>query len=333
MRRAAADIDAFDASVRPVPRTADELLVLSTDQKGVVMRLEALWPATAEASRWQGYAAEATSSVRFLQERSIWGWTVRENMADFSRWCTMGTLVSIGDHRSGMLESYDDATGVATVVAIIPDAYAEPESLALLASRLGKEGVAKFLRNKLPTKPNARSGDMGEILATAYLHDECGYVVGPSRLIQRDHQEWAMRGDDVLGASLDSDGKPRITKAEAKSRVSLGEETVKEARKGLARNDELPSPHSLTQFAERLLPTADSRVGEAVLTMQLSDGVRPDRVGHLLFLFTASDPSTHVAADLKAYSGSVSQLTITLRVKGHQKFIKDAYDGVTTGGA
>ncbi|MDL4818680.1 ISKra4 family transposase [Actinomadura opuntiae] len=50
VRRAAADIDAFDASVRPVPRTADELLVLSTDQKGVVMRPEALRPATAQAA-------------------------------------------------------------------------------------------------------------------------------------------------------------------------------------------------------------------------------------------------------------------------------------------
>ncbi len=63
---------------------------------------------------------------------------------------------------------------------------------------------------------------MGEILATAYLHEECGYMVGPSRLIQRDHQEWAMRGDDVLAAKLDSKGHLHITKAEAKSRATLG---------------------------------------------------------------------------------------------------------------
>ena len=142
-----------------------------------------------------------------------------------------------------------------------------------------------------------------------------------------------MRGDDVLGARLDANGNLRITKAEAKSRVTLGDGAVKAAREGLARNDELPSPHSLTQFAERLLPTADSHIGEAVLAMQLSDGVRPDCVGHLMFLFTGSDPSRHVAADLNAYSGSVPQLTVTLRVKGHQKFIKDAYEEVTTGGS
>lgn len=254
-------------------------------------------------------------------------------MTDFGNWCTLGTFVPIGGHQAGVLESYDDATGVATLAASLPNAYAEADSLAMVAEHLGKQSVAKFLRNKLPTKANARSGDMGEILATAYLHDERGYAVGPSRLIQRDHQEWAMRGDDALGARFDSDGKLRITKVEAKSRVTLGKRTVTEAREGLARSDELPSPHSLTQFAERLLPTADSHVGEAVLAMQLSDGVRPDRVSHLMFLFTSNDPSTHVAADLKAYPGSVSQLTITLRVEGHQKFIKDAYEQVTTDGS
>jgi hypothetical protein len=254
-------------------------------------------------------------------------------MTDFKDWCELGALVPIGNHLAGILESSDDAKGSAALAANLPNAYAESNSLAKVAEKFGKGAVAKFLRNKLPTKASARSGDMGEILATAYLHEERGYVVGPSRLIQRDHQEWAMRGDDVLGAKLDSNGQVYVTKAEAKSRASLRDATVKSAREGLARNNEFPSPHSLTQFAERLLPTADIRIGEAVLAMQLSDGVRPDRVGHLMFLFTGSDPSALVAEDLRMYSGSVSQLAVTLRVKGHQKFIKDAYDGVVTDGS
>jgi len=47
---AAADIDAFYAQQIPLPRTADELLVCSLDGKGVVMRPEALRPATAQAA-------------------------------------------------------------------------------------------------------------------------------------------------------------------------------------------------------------------------------------------------------------------------------------------
>ncbi|TDD72868.1 ISKra4 family transposase [Actinomadura rubrisoli] len=58
VRRAAVDIDAFNASLMPVPRTAEELLVISSDQKGVVMRPEALRPATAKA------AARATRTFR-----------------------------------------------------------------------------------------------------------------------------------------------------------------------------------------------------------------------------------------------------------------------------
>lgn len=41
---AAADIDAFYAAQTPLPRTAEELLVISVDGKGVVMRPEALRP-------------------------------------------------------------------------------------------------------------------------------------------------------------------------------------------------------------------------------------------------------------------------------------------------
>lgn len=249
-------------------------------------------------------------------------------MIEYGAWCTLGVPVSIGVHQAGTLEAQADATGVALVTAMLPEAYADTTALALIAERYGKPGVATFLRDRLPTKKNARSGDMGEILATVYLNEECGYVVGPSRLIDRDHQEWAMRGDDVIAARIDDDSKLYLVKAEAKSRVKLGAVTVKEAREGLARNDEMPSPHSLSQFASRLLNTSDHTVGEVVIDVQLMGGVRHRQVGHLMFLFTSGDPSAPVKADLEAYDGSVRQLTITLRVQDHQTFINDAYNGV-----
>lgn len=137
-----------------------------------------------------------------------------------------------------------------------------------------------------------------------------------------------MRGDDVLAARIGDGSKLRIVKAEAKSRVTLGGVTVKAAREGLARNDEMPSPHSLSQFAYRLLNTSHSEVGEAVLDVQLTKGVRSDQVGHLMFLLTEGDPSAHVSADLQSYVGTIPQLAVTLRVQHHQKFINDSYDEV-----
>lgn len=249
----------------------------------------------------------------------------------FDSWCSKAALTSVAGHKVGALDSHDDIAAAALVTAKLPDAYADTSALALIAEKYGKPGVAAFLRDRLPTKKSARSGDMGEILATMYLDEECGYVVGPSRLIDRDHQEWAMRGDDVLAARMDDDSGLHLVKAEAKSRVSLAKATVAAAREGLARNDEMPSPHSLSQFATRLLQTPDRDIGEAILDVQLTDGVRPNHVGHLMFLLTSGDPSAHVSADLKAYTGAVRQLTVTLRVQDHAKFIREAYDQVVAG--
>lgn len=251
-------------------------------------------------------------------------------MTMFDPWCSKKGPAPFVQGATGRavstIDSVHDATGVAVLAAMLPGAYADTTALALIAQQHGKPGTSKFLRDRLPTKKSARSGDMGEILATAYLAEEHSYTVGPSRLIDRDHQEWAMRGDDVLAARVDSHSKVHIVKAEAKSRVTLGKTTVEQAREGLHRNSELPSPHSLSQFATRLLRSADKAIGEAVLRVQLTTGVRSDQVTHLMFLLTAGDPSVHVTADLHGYSGTISQLTVTLRVQEHQKFINDAFD-------
>ncbi|WP_136245299.1 Hachiman antiphage defense system protein HamA [Mycobacterium intracellulare] len=247
-------------------------------------------------------------------------------MTDFNSWCEQATIVPIEEHTAAVLISVDDEAGATAVAASLPERYAKPETLAALADRYDKPKVAAFLRNKFPASKTGRSGDIGEILATAYLEEECGYVVGPSRLRDRDHQEWAMRGDDVLGAKFDAESHVRLAKVEAKSRVTLGEAVVKQAREGLQRSDGLPSPHSLTQFAERLTGTSDEALGEAVLDLLLLEGIRPDVMTNLMFLFTTSDPIKHVKKDLAAYAGPIAQLAMTLRVKAHQDFIKRAYE-------
>lgn len=246
----------------------------------------------------------------------------------FDDWCMTTPPTPVAGHEIATITSYDDHVGIQRLAATLPGAYADTDALALIAERHGKPGLATFLRHRLPTKKSARSGDAGEILATIYLDEEHGYVVGPSRLIDRDHQEWAMRGDDVLAAKIDDSTTLRLIKTEAKSRKTLGKATVEQARDGLSRNQEMPSPHSLSQFATRLLHADDHEVGEAVLDLQLTDGIRPDQLGHLMFLLTSSDPSAHVSADLNGYGGKISQLTVTMRVQHHQSFINDPYDEV-----
>lgn len=247
-------------------------------------------------------------------------------MTDFKSWCTPTTVVPINGHAASVMVSSDDNAGVEAVAATLPEKYATADSLASIAGRFGKPKVSEFLRNKFPASVTGRSGDLGEILATSYLEEDCGYVVGPSRLIYRDHQEWAMRGDDVLGARLDAASRVHLAKAEAKSRIKVTKTVVKEARDGLQRVDGLPSPHSLTQFADRLLNTPEESLGAAMLDLQLSHGIRPAMMTHLMFLFTMNDPSGHVKDDLTAYTGPIEQQTITLRVEAHQEFIRRAYE-------
>lgn len=244
----------------------------------------------------------------------------------FSPWCDAPKDESVGKHTSRVVVSNDDAVGIDTVVDYLPEAYARKENLQRIAKRHGKTGVAKLLSDKVPKTKTGRSGDLGEILGTAYVETTLGYTTGPSRLIERDHQEWALRGDDVLGIRLNGH-EPELVKVEAKSRANASKATITAAREGLRRNDDLASPHSLTQFAERLLQHSET-LSDALNDVLQNDGLRPKNLAHVMFIFAGNHPISHVRDDLKAYTGDVAQTTVVVRVGAHQDFIAKCYDSV-----
>lgn len=246
----------------------------------------------------------------------------------FSPWCDPPKDETVGKHNSRVLVSHDDANGIDAVVTVMPGTYAKKKNLKRIAKRHGKKGVATLLSNKVPKTKTSRSGDMGEILGTAYVQSTMGYSTGPSRLIERDHQEWALRGDDILGARLNGQSL-ELVKVEAKSRAKATKATITEARDGLRRNGDLASPHSLTQFAERLLKT-DEALSDAVNDLLQNDGLRPGQLAHVMFIFAGNHPINHVRDDLKAYEGRVAQATVTVRVSAHQDFIAKSYDAAVT---
>lgn len=250
----------------------------------------------------------------------------KRHVTQFDSWCDPVVLVAVNGHDSGVLVSKDDDDGISAVAATLAEKYTNTNTLATIAQSLGKPGVAMFLQNLFPGDAGSRSGDMGEILATSYLEEELEYTVGPSRLEHRDHPTWAMRGDDVLGARIDSTSGLQLAKGEAKSGTRIYEKTVIEAREGLMRESGLPSEHSLTQFAARLIAAGSPALGIAVMEQQLKSGIRPDMVLHLMFLFTQNDPTKHMTTDLTNYSGPIKQLALNLRVTGHQRFISTAYE-------
>lgn len=244
----------------------------------------------------------------------------------FTPWCKPPHDEAVGNHTARLLVSRDDEVGIDAVVSVLPRSYAKKKNLRRIAERHGKNGVANLLSNKVPTTQRSRSGDMGEILGTAYVQTTLGYSTGPSRLIERDHQEWALRGDDILGARLNGQAL-ELVKVEAKSRAQARKATITEAREGLRRNGDLASPHSLTQFAERLLKR-DEVLSDAINDVLQNDGLRPEQLAHVMFIFAGNHPITHVRDDLNAYEGRVAQTTVTVRVGAHQDFIAKSYTAV-----
>lgn len=244
----------------------------------------------------------------------------------FTLWCEPPRDEAVGEHTARVLVSRDDEAGIDAVVSVLPRSYAKKKNLRRIAERHGKSGVAKLLSNKVPKTKIGRSGDMGEILGTAYVQTALGYSTGPSRLIERDHQEWALRGDDVLGARLNGQAL-ELVKVESKSRAQARKATIAEAREGLRRNGDLASPHSLTQFAERLLKR-DEVLSDSINDVLQNDGLRPGQLAHVMFIFAGNHPITHVRDDLNTYEGRVAQTTVTVRVGAHQDFIAKSYNAV-----
>ena len=68
----ATDIDDFYTARTPVPRTAEELLVLSVDGKGVVMRPEALRPATRKAAARHGSGSAPSWRAGRSPTANVW---------------------------------------------------------------------------------------------------------------------------------------------------------------------------------------------------------------------------------------------------------------------
>jgi hypothetical protein len=236
------------------------------------------------------------------------------------------THTSVGAHDFEVLTSFDDEVGIDLVAELLPTKYVDSEILAQIAERLEKPQVAAYLRDQFPVAPNLRSGDIGEILGTAYVQEELGYVVGPSRFIQRDHQNWAMRGDDILGAKLLPDSTLQIVKGEAKSGASIGAQVVTEARAALDTYGGLPSPHSLSHFAMRLLKSSSESLGHAIIQVLYSTGMRPGSVTHVMFLFSGNDPSAEVQQDLHTYRGAIKQIARIIKPIGHQRFVSESYE-------
>jgi hypothetical protein len=220
---------------------------------------------------------------------------------------------------------------VETLAESVPDFYVEPSRVAKLLSKLGKTAAAKFVEEKLPTQATIQSGDLGEILCTAYVHEMTPFNLGIKRLRWKDHRNMSMRGEDVLAFRLSGKKNSlQILKAEVKSAEKMSSTIIGKARRALSANSELPSPHAISFVADRLNETGNTALSDALDKAQLKDGIKPTQVSHMLFTFSGNDPSKQLKANLQTYTGSTPQYYAALCVTTHQTFIKKVFEAVST---
>lgn len=254
-------------------------------------------------------------------------------MANIKSWCGR-TDSKVKTHDLRYLEADPGLLphAVTSVAAVVPGHYTAADRVADILRRLGKAAVAEYVETKLPQGTKSRSGDLGEILAASYITEFTGYTMGIYKLRWSDHREMAMRGDDILGIRIDPTVKVKFLKGEVKSRATLGKQTVDEARTALTSSNGRPTPHALAFVADRLFETGETALAEAIDEYQLKQRIEIKQLSHLMFMFTGNNPTNLLSTNLNAYTGTIRQIAIGLRVSTHQAFIKDVYEKVIADG-
>ncbi|NEJ83496.1 DUF1837 domain-containing protein, partial [Rhizobium leguminosarum] len=173
---------------------------------------------------------------------------------------------------------------------ILRSHYDDMERIADDIRELGFPGAAALLAERLPRTSRARSGELGEILATELVEEQLGFSVPVRRLRYKDGREMALRGDDFIGVRMDAAGDLFLLKGEAKSRAQLAGATISEARTALSRDNGRPTATSLLFIADRLMEREDesATVGRAIRNEVANRAVPATRIDHALFTMSGN---------------------------------------------
>lgn len=241
--------------------------------------------------------------------------------------CNLEEL-KIGHHTFKTLELQDNKVDdlKKLLVSELPETYLSKSSFEETMKSLGESVAFKKLKLKFPTKKNIRSGDVGEVMARTYIEKHLDYRVPIKKLQWRDHRDMAMRGDDVIAISIDGNNI-KFIKCEAKSVQKLSNAILNEARKELDQYEGKPSIHTLDFIIERLKSMGDK---EKELAFKLekhiyNEQIKLQDVSHLLFVFTKSNPNLLQKTAFEAYKGNICQISIGLKIKEHQNFIRSVF--------
>lgn len=249
------------------------------------------------------------------------------------RWLSSNSSV-VGKHP---LHVMTEQAGVRTTVlddirAVVRTHYVAPEIAAQRVADLGAPATAKVLRELLPKTKAARSGDLGEVLATEVAEQTLGFTVPVRRLRWKDGRNMALRGDDIVGVRVDTNGRLLgLLKGESKSYAKLTDAVIEKAAEALDRDRGRPGRHAVLFIATRLRETGKD--ADAALAAQLEAavvaGFSGSTVEQFLFALTGIDPNTLLSTHLTAASKKRRpRHAVGVRIADHADFIKLLFGGV-----
>lgn len=216
-----------------------------------------------------------------------------------------------------------------TIQTIVPTHYFPEGVLQKRLARLGREKTAKSLKGVLPKTKTAKSGDLGEILATEFVNRKLDFKTPILRLRWKDGRNVALRGDDILALKEDDDGHLHFLKGEVKSRKQLSPSTIDEAVAALRTNHGRPTSFVVNFVVNRLYELNEISLAEALEDHLTSKMLPVGRLTHLLFTFSGNDSTTALADYVTAYKGKINQVVVGIVVDDHQGFVSLVYGGIT----
>lgn len=209
---------------------------------------------------------------------------------------------------------------------VLASHYVSPEITARRLVQLGAPETAKLFEGLLPESKRARSGDLGEILATELAEWRLGFEVPIRRLRWKDDREMALRGDDLVGVKQLEDGTWTYLKGEAKSRGKLAANVVAEASAALDKDDGRPGRHAVLFVASRLSELGrDDLAG--ILEGALLESFEGATVEHLLFTASGNEASALLKANLEGRAkNSLRRHAMGVHLDTHADLVRLVFD-------
>lgn len=228
-------------------------------------------------------------------------------------------MTEVGGARASVLDDLRD---------VVRLHYVSPAITAARLTALGAPKTAQLLREHLPTRKTARSGDLGEVLSTEIAEQTLHFNVPIRRLRWKDGREMALRGDDIIGVRITARRKLEILKGESKSRAELSTAVLDEAGEALDRDRGRPTRHAVLFVAERL-----HELGDGALAVQLETAViesfKGIKVEHLLLALTGGNPTKLLTDHLTAAATKKrTRHAVGVRIADHGAFIAMLFGGM-----